>query len=235
MAKVIKGIVRAKDLEGSPRYKVRYEGLGTEGDEWVGSDRVTEAQVERFKALKAKQDSKKEQLLAEQQLPAAAAAAAAAGAAAAGAAAAAAGAATGAAAGGTAAASSRSSSSQQQAATVVDLSGEGAEAGASRVAAAGGGDAERACRNCKLAFRSERCTGPGCDGVSRFILHTSGNGSEHHARSITAHTSGNRMSRRSFLKLLGAGGATGDAFRGDWARSLAQLAEYVGGEAAAGG
>ena len=118
---------------------------------------------------------------------------------------------------------------------MVDLSGEGAEAGASRVAAAGGGDSERACRNCKLAFRSERCTGPGCDGVSRFILHTSGNGSEHHARSITAHTSGDRMSRRSFLKLLGAGGATGDAFRGDWARSLAQLAEYVGGEAAAGG
>ena len=99
MAKVIKGIVRAKDLEGSPRYKVRYEGLGTEGDEWVGSDRVTEAQVERFKALKAKQDSKKEQLLAEQQLPAAGAAAAGAGGAAAAAAAAAAAGAGGAGAG----------------------------------------------------------------------------------------------------------------------------------------
>jgi hypothetical protein len=185
MAKVIKGIVKAKDVEGSPRYKVRYEGLGKEGDEWVGSDQVTEALIERFKAMKAKQVSKKEQ--------------------------------------------------QQQAAAVVDLSGEGAEAGASRMAAAGGGDSEWVCHNCKLAFRSDRCTGPGCDGVSRFILHTSDNGSEHHARSITAHTSGNHMSRRSFLKLLGAGGATGDAFRGDWARSLAQLAEYVGSEEAAGG
>ena len=40
MAKMIKGIVKAKDVEGSPRYKVRYEGWGKEDDEWVGSDHV---------------------------------------------------------------------------------------------------------------------------------------------------------------------------------------------------
>ena len=54
MAKVIKGIINAKDVEGNPHYKVRYEGLGKEHDEWVGKDQVTETQIEKFKEMKAK-------------------------------------------------------------------------------------------------------------------------------------------------------------------------------------
>ena len=56
-AKVIAGIVATKDPR-SPfavsRYKVRYEGLAEEDDDWVGADQVTEQQIDEFKAMKAK-------------------------------------------------------------------------------------------------------------------------------------------------------------------------------------
>ena len=58
MSKVIKGIVNTKDVDGTPRYKVRYEGLAKEGDDWVGADQVTEKQIEKFQAMKAKAAAK---------------------------------------------------------------------------------------------------------------------------------------------------------------------------------
>ena len=52
------GIVNTKDVDGTPRYKVRYEGLAKEDDDWVGADQVTEKQIEKFQAMKAKAAAK---------------------------------------------------------------------------------------------------------------------------------------------------------------------------------
>jgi hypothetical protein len=47
---LIKEIVNTNDVDGTPRYKVRYEGMAKEDDKWVGADQVTEMQIEQFQA-----------------------------------------------------------------------------------------------------------------------------------------------------------------------------------------